>query len=590
MSAAWTREDIESILGQLNNQNLPFRKYAFTSENGRLVLLGKGASANVYRAEMRTKHTRGYAIKVIGFGDKHVQSESFRTSVEAQKELGQFQNNIVKIYDSVELRVWIEGNNTVTEFEVIDSYDPYEEEEIAPGNFLHLQFILMEEIAPVLIDNRYGKPSLRSHKLASFDEGEILKLAYDIGTALSGAHAGKLIHRDVKLENIFYTADGEHYKLGDFGIARTTDDGLASTVAFTKGYGAPEVVGTLEGQYDFTADIYSFGMLLYVLLNELKFPGSKNYHPNVMQYTRGFEAEYPTTGSDEFCDIVLKMISYDPDDRYQTMDEVLNEFDRLKYGRRLKYLREHKATSLVVGAPLAVLGAVTFEMAYTPGFISNFSIWMYLFWGLCIWKGITKLRNKDLTWISFVLLCFGFFLMITTGFTWWKLLGVVVLSCLTDIITGIIGGSMLLMSMTFGIMKIGSIGMLPEYRWISVLLISLSFFLLCYHFLLWERDEKMTKVYLRKNLYWFVVAAIYISLSLTEMVIRINRNTVFAVYEGVFGHEKVDNLLDMKPLYIGAAGAVFCLIWIGREMILIFVEKQMEKRNLYSGGKYEKRR
>lgn len=578
MLTAWTNEDIESILGQLNNQNLPFRKYAFTSENGRFVLLGKGASANVYRAETRTKQKSGYAIKVIGFGDKHVQPESFRTSVEAQKELGQFQNNVVKIYDSVELRVWIEGNNTVTEFEEIDPYALHEEEEIAPGNFLHLQFILMEEITPILIDNRFGKPSLRSHKLASFDEKEILKLAYDIGTALSGAHAIQLIHRDVKLENIFYTADGKHYKLGDFGIARTTDDGLASTVAFTKGYGAPEVVGTLEGRYDFTADIYSFGMLLYVLLNELRFPGSKNYHPNIMQYARGFEAEYPTTGSDELCDIVLKMISYDPDDRYQTMDEVLNEFDGLKYGRRLKYLREHKVTSLVVGAPLAVLGAALFEMAYTPDFISNFSIWMYLFWGLCMWKGISKLRNKDMTWISLALFCLGIYLMISTGFTWWKLLGVVMLSCVTDISAGIIGSGMLLMKIISGIMKIRSVGTLQEYGWISVLLISLSFFLLFYHYLLRERDETITKMYLGKNLYWFVVAAIYALFAFCETAIRITRDTAFDLYGRLFGHEMVDNLLDMKPLYIGVAGAVFCLIWIGREMMLIFIEKQIDKR------------
>lgn len=581
MLTAWTNEDIEAILGQLNNQNLPFRKYAFTSENGKFVLLGKGASANVYRAETRAKHKSGYAIKVIGFGDKHVHPESFSKSVKAQNELALFQNNIVKIYDSVELRVWIEGNNTVTEFKEINPYDSYEEEEIAEGNFLHLQFILMEEITPILIDNRFGKPSLRPHKLASFDEKEILKLAYDIGTALSRAHAMQLIHRDVKLENIFYAADGGHYKLGDFGIARTTDDGLASTVAFTKGYGAPEVVGTLEGQYDFTADIYSFGMLLYVLLNELRFPGSKNYHPNIMQYVRGFEAEYPTTGSDEFCDIVLKMISYDPDDRYQTMDEVLNEFDGLKYGRRLKYLREHKVTSLVVGAPLAVLGAALFEIAYMPGFISDFSIWMYLFWGLCVWKGITKLRNKDMTWISLAIFCLGIYLMISTGFTWWKLLGVVMLSCVTDISSGIIGSGMLLMNITFGIMKIRSVGMLQEYRWISVLLISLSFFLLVYHYVLGERDETITKMYLGKNWYWFVVAAVYALLSLAGTAIRNTANTAntaFVVYERLFGHEMVDNLLEMNPLYIGVAGAVFCLIWIGREMMLIFIEKQIEKR------------
>lgn len=578
MLTAWTNEDIEAILRQLNDQKLPFGKYAFASENGKLVLLGKGAFANVYRAETRTKHESGYAIKVIGFGDKHVQPESFRTSVEAQKELGLFRNNIVRIYDSVELRVWIEGDHTVTKMEKIN---PYVEEEAAPGNFLHLQFILMEEVAPILMDNRFGKPSLRPRKLASFDEKEILKLAYDIGTALSQAHAEKLIHRDIKPENIFYTAEGEHYKLGDFGIARTTDDGLASTVAFTKGYGAPEVMDTLEGRYDFTADIYSFGMLLYVLLNELRFPGSKNYHPNVMQYTRGFRAEYPTNGSDEFRDIVLKMISYDPDDRYQTMDEVLNEFDRLKYGGRLKYLREHKAASLVVGASLAVLGAILFEVAYTPGFISDLSIGMYLFWGLCVWKGIAKVRNKDLIRSCVGLLCLGIYLMISTGFTWWKLPGVLLLAGVADYSAGIIGSSMLLMKLTYGIMKINSIGTLREYGWISVLLISLSFFLLFYHCALGERNEKGTKRYLEKNLYWFVAAVMYASLIPTEFSLRTATSEALDWYGRLLGHETVDHLLELNLLYIGAAGAVFCLIWGVREMVLVFVEKQIEKINMY---------
>lgn len=570
MSAAWTNEDIESILGQLNDQNLPFRKYAFASENGKLVLLGKGSSANVYRAETRTKQKSGYAIKVIGFGDKHVQPESFRTSAELQSELGLFQDNIVKIYDFVELKVWIEGSHTVTKSETID---PYEEEEIVEGDFLYLQFILMEEATPVLIDNKFGKPSLRSQKLASFDENEILKLAYDIGSALSAAHAEKLIHRDVKLENIFYTADGENYKLGDFGIARTADDGLASTVAFTKGYGAPEVVGMLDGRYDFTADIYSFGMLLYVLLNELRFPGSKNYHPNIMQYTRSFRAEYPMNGSDELCDIVLKMISYDPDDRYQTMDEVLNEFVGLKYSSRLKYLREHKAASLVVGAAMAALGAVAFEMAYMPAFISDFSIWTYLFCGLCIWKVIAKLRNKEWVWISYALFCLGICLMVSTGFTWWKLLGVILVFG-TYYSTAVIGSGMLLMKFTFEIMKINSAMRLREYCWISVLMISLSFVLLLYHYALGEQDEKILERYFGKNLYWFVVAGFYALFSLDGALIQMAVDTAFDFTVRLYGHEMVDSLLDLNLLYVGAAGTVFCLVWVGREMILFFIERR----------------
>ncbi len=573
MLTTWTSEDIEIILEQLNKQNLPFKKYSFASENGKYVLLGKGASANVYRAETREKHKMGYAIKVIGFSDKHVESESFRNSVDVQKDLGQFQDNIVKIYDSVELRVWIERNNTVTKIEKID---PYKEEKIVEGNFLHLQFILMEEMEPVLIDHRFGKPALRPYELASFDEKEILKMAYDIGTALAGAHAKKLIHRDIKLENIFYSASGGHYKLGDFGIARTTDDGLASTVAFTKGYGAPEVVGTMEDKYDYTADIYSFGMLLYVLLNELRFPGSKNYHPNVMQYARGFEAEYPTNGSDELCDIVLKMIRFDPDDRYQTIDEVLNEFDKLKYGRRVKYQREHKATSLVVGASFALLGAVAFEVSYVPEFIMNLSIWLYVFWGLCVWKGITKLRKQDLTLVSLVLLIIGVWLMISTGFTWWKLLGVILLSFGADVSTGIIGGSVLIMKLTQVVMEISSIRALPEYNWISVLFISLSLFLLFYHSILKDRREKMVKPYLQKNFYWIMVTLFYATMALADLAIHMSSHTKFNIIERLFRKEFVDAFLNLNPKYLGIAGTVFCVIWIMREWLLIFIEKQID--------------
>lgn len=583
MSAAWTNEDIESILGQLNSQNLPFRRCAFASENGKLVLLGKGSSANVYRAETRTAQKNGYAIKVIGFGDKHIQPEAFRTSVQIQRELGLFQDNIVKIYDAVELRVWIEGEHTVTRSEKIYPYIvPYKEKEIAEGNFLYLQFILMEEVMPLLMDDRFGRPSLRPGKLASFDENEILKLAHDIGTALSLAHAEKLIHRDVKLENIFCTADGEHYKLGDFGIARTADDGLASTVAFTKGYGAPEVVGTLEGRYDFTADIYSFGMLLYVLLNELRFPGSKNYHTNIIQYTRSFRAEYPTNGSDGLCDIVLKMISYDPDGRYQTMDEVLNEFAGLKYSSRLKYLREHKAAPLAVGAATTVLGAVAFEMAYMPAFISDFSIWMYLFCGLCIWKGIERLRNKEPVWISLASFCLGICLTVSTGFTWWKLLGVILVFG-TYHSSVVIGSGILLMKFTFEIMKINSAMRLREYIWIALLLISLSFFLLFYHYALGEQDERITKIYLKKNLYWFVLAAFYAAAALVGAAVRIAVNTArdFAVI--MFGQKMVDSLSDMNLLYVGIAGAVFCLVWAGRERILFFIERRRDAFGRYSG-------
>ena len=134
-------------------------------------------------------------------------------------------------------------------------------------------------------------------ELQAFDEEEIINLSYQIGEALKVAHSKKLLHRDIKLENVFYDSKSQKYKLGDFGIARMTDDGMASTTAFTRGYGAPEVVSTLDDRYDNTSDLYSFGMMIYVLMNRLRFPESQNYHVNIsVQYAPGYRVPRPETG------------------------------------------------------------------------------------------------------------------------------------------------------------------------------------------------------------------------------------------------------------------------------------------------------
>lgn len=580
MTNTWTDEDIEAIMVQLNNQNLPFEKYEFSALGDGMSLLGSGASANVYEAVIKGKKEKEFAIKVIGFGNKHVDSESFRSSVFAQKYLDKFENNIVKIYDATELLVWIEGEHDVVKVEKID---PYEYSKPDGGKYLHLQFILMEKISPVLVSYRLDH-KLFPHKLETFDETEIMKLAYEVGMAIYWAHKSNLIHRDIKLENIFYDMKGQHYKLGDFGIARITNDGMASTVAFTKGYGAPEVIGTLDDKYDYTADIYSFGMMLYVLMNEMRFPESANYHPTVYQYMQGYVPPEPINGTDELARIVLKMLSFDPDDRYQSMEEVLNEFDKLKYGHRIKYQREHKSTALALGTIFALMGASVWKLSFMPEMTIDFSIWEYIFCGLCMGKSILALFKKKTGVVSTLLFGVGTYLLIAAGFTWWKLILLLCMSAFCNYWPGILGGCALISNVTYLILNYNKLSVLEfvDYRWIAVLLLSLALGLLWLHAMLEAQDKNIIKLYFGKNKFWILATVCYATLILMVYCINLTQGTALNFYEKILGHDAMEWMLSWNPGLVGICGASFWVIWMIRERFLIFIEKRREKTRFLS--------
>lgn len=74
-----------------------------------------------------------------------------------------------------------------------------------------------------------------------FTQRDVLKLAIDLCSALEICHKQKIIHRDIKPDNIFIDQFG-NFKLGDFGVARTIEkasSGLSKKGTYT--YMAPEV-------------------------------------------------------------------------------------------------------------------------------------------------------------------------------------------------------------------------------------------------------------------------------------------------------------------------------------------------------------
>jgi NIMA (never in mitosis gene a)-related kinase len=95
-----------------------------------------------------------------------------------------------------------------------------------------------------------------------FEEELILDWFTQICLAIKHVHDRKIIHRDIKGQNIFLTSTNK-CKLGDFGIARALTSTLekVKTVIGTPYYLSPEIIESKP--YSFASDIWSLGVLLY---------------------------------------------------------------------------------------------------------------------------------------------------------------------------------------------------------------------------------------------------------------------------------------------------------------------------------------
>src|SRR3954469_1819615 len=106
----------------------------------------------------------------------------------------------------------------------------------------------------------------RIRRLGMLPVPEAVAYAIEIGRALSAAHAARLVHRDVKPQNVLIDAEGRA-KVTDFGIARSMEaHGLTATgrVLGTTDYVSPEQA--LGHQVPEQSDIYSLGIVLYEML------------------------------------------------------------------------------------------------------------------------------------------------------------------------------------------------------------------------------------------------------------------------------------------------------------------------------------
>ena len=110
--------------------------------------------------------------------------------------------------------------------------------------------------------------------IKTINDNQRVTIIIEISDAMQHVHTAGVIHRDLKLENILLDAD-MHVKLSDFGIStliKLESESMNRTqMSGTLPFMAPELI-LGHTDYDEKVDVYAFGVVLYLILNNGEYP------------------------------------------------------------------------------------------------------------------------------------------------------------------------------------------------------------------------------------------------------------------------------------------------------------------------------
>jgi serine/threonine-protein kinase len=179
------------------------------------------------------------------------------------------------------------------------------------------------------IDGRTLKRRIQDEGPLPVDEA--VAYAIEIGRGLTAAHARKLVHRDVKPQNVLIDPDGRA-KVTDFGIARSLESkGLTATgrVVGTTDYVSPEQA--MGEDVDERSDVYSLGVVLYEMLTgEVPFLAETQVGvamKHVNQPMPDVQAKRPEVSA-ALAAVVDRATTKDPRDRYSTVAEMVRDLEQ----------------------------------------------------------------------------------------------------------------------------------------------------------------------------------------------------------------------------------------------------------------------
>ena len=178
------------------------------------------------------------------------------------------------------------------------------------------------------------------------DLSRTLNIAVQVAEALAAAHSARIVHRDVKPENIVIRKDG-YAKVLDFGLAKLLPEpssfiGLEDETVKQNQTAKGLILGTVnymspeqaKGEaVDARTDIFSLGVLIYEMITgRTPFTANSTSETFANLINRDPEqmSRYVSGVPDELQRIVSKMLRKDPDERYQTMKGLLVDLKLLR--------------------------------------------------------------------------------------------------------------------------------------------------------------------------------------------------------------------------------------------------------------------
>ena len=254
--------------------------------------IGNGGMATVYKAKDLVLK-RYVAVKILR--EEYTTDNEFikRFNTEAESAASLTHPNIVSVYD-----VGKEGN---------------------------LYYIVMELIKGKTLKEIIVEDGRMGWKWS-------VKIANQIAQALETAHRNNIIHRDIKPHNIIITEDGTA-KVTDFGIAKAVSNSTITAFGTTIGsvhYFSPE--HARGGYTDAKSDLYSLGVVLYEMVTG-RVPFDADTPVSValkhMQEKPVPPIELNPAIPQSLNDLILKAMEKDPNMRYSTATEMIEDLDKI---------------------------------------------------------------------------------------------------------------------------------------------------------------------------------------------------------------------------------------------------------------------